>query len=314
MDQRNVRATLETQLGRWDWSLGLAKREILDRLASDDPLRGAVEQSLTEGTYFSAQDVLNTLPDDHLAGLAADWRGRDNGHQNLSERGSIDPQELPAEGESGAAAQMRHVARLVGEKAQAAGQTATRVVGQAIDSVGVVASGTAAQGGAALQAMPDRMKQTASQAGDQVVSIRTRDQGSAPEGAAAGGARDAVSIAVGGMSDAYRRQPAKSVMIAMATLTIGAATGSIGWLARNVLKDDDLAVRADRLGPLLIGFWSAIFTLNLVDAWRHAQQAIAPTGERSATAPSTWSGLGSSNAAASSSRATAPTDEFPTVG
>lgn len=308
MDQRQLRATLEERLGRWDWSLGLAKREISDRLDDDDPLRGAVEQSLTEATYFSAQDVLSTLSDEQFDVLAVHWRSQQNGYVSVAGT-------EPAEVATGAAAQVRQAvgqaAHVVSERAQAAGQRASSVAGQARDSVASVASGTAAQGSAVLTAVPERVKQTASQARDQVISIRTRDTSSAPA-APSGGARDILSLATGSPN----RQPAKAMMIAIASLTIGAATGLIGWIARNVLHDDALAVRTERLGPLLIGFWSAIFTLNLADAWRQAQQAISPVGERpaSANAPSTWSGFAATGGRQTASEATDPTDEFPTVG
>ena len=315
MDQRQLRATLEERLGQWDWSLGLAKREIIDRLDDDDPLRGAVEQSLTEATYFSAQDVLSTLSDEQFDALAALWRSQQNGYLGVAGAEPTSADAEPAEAATGATAQVRQAvgqaAHVVSERAQAAGQRASSVAGQARDSVASVASGTAAQGSAVLTAVPERVKQTASQARDQVISIRTRDVSSAPA-APSGGARDILSLATGSLN----RQPAKAMMIAIASLTIGAATGLIGWIARNVLHDDALAVRTERLGPLLIGFWSAIFTLNLADAWRQAQQAISPVGEQAASAnvPATWSGFGSTGGRQTASEAADPTDEFPTVG
>jgi hypothetical protein len=62
-DERDARARLETRLAGADWSGGLTKAELSARLADDPLLRSVVGRHAPDELYFSARDVLSTIPD-----------------------------------------------------------------------------------------------------------------------------------------------------------------------------------------------------------------------------------------------------------
>ena len=160
-------------------------------------------------------------------------------------------------------------------------------------------------------ALTNRVKQTAAQTRDQVLSITTRNDAPAADGRKRPAVPVLLSAAMEGLGQAYNRQPVKALGFVAAGLTLSTASGLNTWLVRNVFR-----VRHARLGPAevkpaLLGLWAATFALNLVDAWRGARSSVADNPGSTATAPSAWTDL--QPARPDPPVPSAGTDEYPAV-
>ena len=364
MDAGDLRGRLEERLSGLDWGPGVTKEALAERLADDEPLGTLVGLYVPEGTYFSAADVLTVIPTQAWQDAQGDdWRGgelpdaaatqsafRDSpvaqpqaatgSGGGATEGSEAAPQDATQSGGLGAAVggATAQVRQSVGQAAQAVGQTAAKVAEQARERAGAAAHGVAsvaqgAAGAAHLTDLTDRVRQTASQARDQVVSIRPRGAEAALPAAATpaptpaesgptatGPARRLVPVALSaiaeGLGQAYNRQPRKAVGFFALGMTLSTVSGLNTWLARRLFRAENARIGPDRVQPFLLGLWSTTYGLNLWDAWRHASagaaQAAPATGAE-ATPPTTWSDLDQARPTASPA-AEAGTDQFPTVG
>ncbi len=361
MSEQDQQAAMTAWLRTIGWDRGVTKAELLDRLRDEDGPRQVINLYLPEGTYFSPEDVLNVLPAQawqDAQGMT--WRGGeppvaaiiqgDFANSPVAELEAAAEQAAAASANSaaageqadggqpgaagakaGAIAQVRQAAQAVTQTAGQAAQAVTDAAGQAAQAVGQTAAkvaeqtkeraGTVAQSASGIAELPDRVRQTATQARDQVLTVRTRAADvpgatAADPAAAPKAPRPAVAVAlssvVEGLGQAYNRQPGKAVLFALIGLTLSTVSGLNTWLARRVLRNPDLRIGPERVRPVLLGVWSATFAFNLWDAWSKARRG--PASDAGVTATPSWSSLDPDRAGPSTATAAAATDEYPTVG
>ena len=280
MDEDDRRSRLESVLGELDWHHGQRKAALVNRLASDEPLRHVVALHLVDGIYFSPRDVLAALPE-------RAWH--------------------PAADEPGMAADLSEATDQGGAVAgtAAAGRPLTETAAQVADRIRVQLA-AATHAADRLGEIPERMKQTADRARDQVISIRTRAAG--PESTESAQVMEtdgaptpspvrrlipvALSAVIEGLGQAYNRQPAKAAIYFVAGASLSTASGLNTWLVRGLLRDERVRIGPERVRPFVLGLWSVAYLANLWDAWSDAGEL-----ERSsrfgvaAGLPRTWSSL-----------------------
>jgi len=318
--QATARAALAARLGRLDWTRGLTVPELGQRLADQPGLQRLVADHLPAGLYFSPRDVLNAL--DLLPADA--WRSG-------STVAATPPEPTPAlpatavPNESGSAT--------------AGGSTAAQArqaVAQAAHGVGSAAARAAerARGlssSVAPPALPRKVVETAAQARDQVLSIRTRGAEAEPlpepPGTAATAAADpsrstaasvdrrwvavALSAVQEGVGQAYNRRWGKAAAFVAAGIGLSTASGLNRWLARRLFGADRPRLGPARIRPFLLGLFAATYLASLWDAWSDARPAL-PSQPPASRSPASWEDL-APPAERSPSDAGA-TDEYPIVG
>lgn len=333
MDDRDAMPTIEERLGVLDWRRGLTKADLAGRLAIGDPFAALVERHLPEGPFFSPRDLLRSLPHEvreealTLAGggsLAptATAAGSDS-PRVLGDDASVDisPVAGAADGDAdadGVADATSGVRGLDGSPLgssvgrPAAGATAA-VATAAERAKGWAASAQGAVGGAAL---PDRVRQTAAQARDQVLSIRTRPSDApavSPDGAAprSRSAVASVSAALDRIDRAVARQPRRVTSWGTLGLTLVLIAGLDPWLARRGRSGGQTAAGGGvgRLRPWLLLAWVLAVAVNVWDVSRGGRAANDTVVEAGG-----WRGLDPAGPAPSATAASAATDEYPTVG
>ena len=353
MSEQDQRAAMAAWLRTIGWERGVTKADLLARLVDEDGPRQVVDLYLPEGTYFSPEDVLNVLPaqawqdaqgmiwrggeppvvasvqtgfaDSPVAEIeAAAEQRKGSPADGTAEAGAAgDGQAGAAEAGAGALAQVRQVAQVAtqaaGQGAQVVGQAAAKVAEQTRER-----AGAAVQGVSGIGELPDRLRQTAAQARDQVLSVRTSGAETpaplpgVPAGSASEATRPAVAVAlsalVEGLGQAYNRQPGKAAVLAVIGLALSTLSGLNTWLARRALRDPDVRICPERVQPALLGLWGITYAVNLWDAWSQARRAAVDPAVGAAVTPPSWGDLDPAQGTASATTAAAATDEYPTVG
>ena len=315
MEDKDRQQRLDAALANADWTRGLTKPAVANHVAAHPDLHAAITRSLPDGTYFSAADVRNVLPDEVWHDLPPATAAGTSGWTMESEAESAPAYHQPG----GTTDRLRQV---VGSGTQAVSQRTTAVAARTRERAGSVTQ--AARGASAT--LPERARQTASQTRDQVVNIRTRRDTPAdppPSSPASVPAPDQETTAgrpsaVASIGRTYNGQPGTGVMLAVAGVTLGIVSGLFTLLAKHLVKKKRAQRHADRLKLALAGFWLMTFALNAWSAWRAAaspEPALDASGGAGASTPTTWNDLDPTrDPAAPATSATSATDEYPTVG
>ncbi len=350
MDGRDMREWMGTYLGGVDWSRGVTKADLLDRVGEDEALRNLIGQYVAEGTYFSTDDVLTVIPEQAWQDAqGGTWRGGETPDEPLTQTnfpaspvaqaaGLNEGQgtSAPADGQAQGSGPADAVRQTVGQAAQQVSHAAAKVADQAqgvaeqVKDVAGLArgmaeqarerAGTVAQGTPSVSALTDRVKQTASQARDQVLSVTTKaDAAPSPQSAAAADPkRRAVAVGLSavaeGFGQAYNRQPAKALPFFVVGITLSTVSGLNTWIARHVFRARNATLGTDQVRPALVGLWAATFGLNLWDAWKNARGGGSQADHAASAGsnpPATWADLDPARSAAPSP--STATDEYPTV-
>lgn len=77
MEKNDLHGVLRGYLDELDWTRGATKADLLEYLAGrDEPLRTMVNEYVAEGSYQSADRVMNVIPEEAWQSVQGDiWRG-----------------------------------------------------------------------------------------------------------------------------------------------------------------------------------------------------------------------------------------------
>ena len=307
MDDRPPDATLEAGLGGLDWRRGLTGADVAARLPSGDPLAGLLRQHLPDGPYFSPQDLLHALPPPARdEARALPWRGGATAGSALAAEPTV-----PGAGSPLAAG---------GPDPGAVGTTDALRLDPAAPPLAWAAEAEeranagAESGTTRMSSLPERVRQTATQAWDQVLGIRMR-----PANAPTVDANDRttdrwrapafLSAAVDRLDRAVGDRSGKAGSFATLGLTLALILGLDSLRGQRAPGANGAAGSVDRLRGLLLVAWAVAFAVN---AWDLRQTTAASgtdaaggAGRREAEPASPGTSAAGANAA---------TDEYPTVG
>jgi hypothetical protein len=336
MDEHDMRTELNERLEALDWSRGVTKTALIARLADNETLTRIIGQYLSDGTYFSARDVLSIVPEqawqDAQGGV---WRGADlpdaAAAQTTFTESPVAARERAASDAAGPEASptgmvtggpVANVRQAVSQAAQAVAQPAGQAVHTVTQTAAKVAeqarerAGAAAHNAAGLTVVPDRVRQTATSARDQVLSVRTRSvEGATPDlSATTSAARPTLWLdhpaSVEGIGQALNRQPVKVAIFAGLGLGLSVASGLATWLVRRVFRMEHATIGPGRVRPFLLGLWAATLIANVWDTWAGPRDGTLKTASIATDGRSASDPIGAESGTAASDE----TDEFPTVG
>lgn len=332
MDEHDMRTELNERLEALDWSRGVTKTALIAQLADNETLTRIIGQYLSDGTYFSARDVLSIVPEqawqDAQGGV---WRGGDlpdaAAAQTTFTESPVAARERAASDAAGPEASptgmvtggpVANVRQVVSQAAQAVAQPAGQAVQTVTQTAAKVAerAGAAAHNAAGLTVVPDRVRQTATSARDQVLSVRTRSvEGATPDlSATTSAARptgwSVLPVRVEGLGQAFDRRPFKVAIFAGLGLGLSVASGLDTWLARRVFRMEHATIGPGRVRPFLLGLWAATLIANVWDTWAGPRDGTPKTASIATDGRSASDPIGAKFGTA----ATDETDEFPTVG
>lgn len=330
MGEREAPPTGGGRLGGLDWSRGLTKAALMERLPPDDPVTRLVARHLDEGPYFSPRDVLGALPPAARAEAEAlppiDDRGRAGDASGSAPAGDrADASGRPADASPPAGGAWSESPAdppaPTGDDPGAPAAPPQRAVGRVSEGTAAVATAASrargwvatAQGAAGGAPLPDRFRQTAAQARDQVLSIRTRASDAPPlppesREPAPRSAWATLSATLDRWDRAVSGRPGSAMSFGTLGLTLGLLVG-LGPLLRRRGRRGSAGADLARVRPWFLAAGGAAVAANLWGVWR----AASATGETTVDAPG-WSGLDPAGPSPSATSASAVTDEYPTVG